>query len=444
MDPSSLRPDRVLGDATMFCMGRRVLLAVLAGITAASALDLERIFIDRNHPAIGYAAQAGPNAATGLNARLQSGRRHLAFERTAGYLRSTLEALNVPIESQMMVFSKTSLQRAVISPGNPRSIFFNDSVAVGWVPGEPFVEVAVEDPQQGVIFYTLDQNPEIAPILTRQNGCLQCHESYSSLGVPGMIVRSVFPSASGTPIRQLGEFISDHRSPPKERWGGWYVTGKSGDLLHMGNRTFQTIDDADHFIKSPDLDSLEGKFDTSSYLAPYSDIVALMVFEHQMHLMNLLTRIGWEARLAAHEEHSEGSHRADKTALLRDAANELVDYLMFVDETPLSGRIRGTSGFAEAFSARGPVDSRGRSFRQLDLERRLMRYPCSYMIYSPAFDGLPREVREAVYRRMWQILSGLETPAKYARLSLADRQAVIEILRDTKKGLPNYFQAVRQ
>ena len=183
------------------------------------------------------------------------------------------------------------------------------------------------------------------------------------------------------------------------------------------------------------LASLDGKFDLKTYLSPYSDIVALMVLEHQTHMTNLLTRVGWEARLAAAERGNP-----DAAARMREAAADLVDYLLFVDEAPFAGSIRGSSGFAEKFSAQGPRDSKGRSLRQLDLDRRLMKYPCSYMIYTRAFDALPPDARNAVYQRMWQVLSGRETSKKYATLSRADRQAVVEILRDTKKDLPAFFR----
>lgn len=169
---------------------------------------------------------------------------------------------------------------------------------------------------------------------------------------------------------------------------------------------------------SSNLESLQGLLDSPAYPTPYSDVVALMVFEHQMHMMNLLTRAGWEARMP----HPD----------LRDIAAEVVDYLLFVDEWPLSSPVEGTSGFAAKFASEGPRDSRGRSLREFDLQHRLMRYPCSYMIYTPAFDGLPDELKTAIYRRMSDVLTGKEKDSKYARLSPADREAVIEILRDTK------------
>ena len=393
-----------------------ILVLTPAGVRSAVLAAVLSAGLD--HPAIAYATAPVHNAASELNLKLQSGGAQLRYESSSGYLRYVLAALAVPVESQMMVFSKTSLQQAIIGPENPRAVYFNDSVVVAWVRGEPFVEIAAHDDRQGVIFYTLDQNAVEQPRLARRDFCLTCHLSHASLGVPGMMVRSVFPDATGTPQRELGEFLTDHRSPFSERWGGWYVTGKTGPLEHMG-RAAVTLQAYGH-------------------LTPNSDAVALMVFEHQMRMMNLITRAGWETRLVQHSQ----ATNADRT--IDDAVTELVDYLVFAGEAPLPGPVSGTSGFAENFAARGPRDSKGRSLRQLDLTRRLMRYPCSYMIYSDAFEALPEIARAAIYRRLWRILSGEERDARYAGLSPASRRAVVEILSETKPGLPYYFRRSKQ
>lgn len=397
----------------------------LAGAAIAIAVDFSGPFSgELDHPAIEYATRPEHNAIAELNRRIQDGKVRLTFDGTPGYLRSTLEALRVPVESQLVVFSKTSLQQGLISATNPRTLFFSDSVAVGWVPGEPFVEVAAQDSEQGVIFYTVDQRPVEKPVFIRQNRCLVCHEDYATLGVPGMLVRSVFPAPDGTPLRPLGEFVSDQRSPFAERWGGWFLTGDWGKIATMANRSYTDSG------RSKDI----ALFDASRYLSPYSDIVARLVFDHQMRMINLLTRAAWEARFAAQERSN------DLAAVMREAAREVVDYMLFVDEAALPGAVHGTSGFSQKFSAIGPQDSKGRSLRQFDLSKRVMRYPCSYMIYSEAFEALPPELKEAIYRRMWQILSGEEKTAKYGRLLAADRQAIIGILRETKKDLPEYFR----
>jgi hypothetical protein len=272
------------------------------------------------------------------------------------------------------------------------------------VKGEPFVEVAAQDPEQGMIFYTLDQTPTRAPQFERQDRCLLCHESFNSLGVPGTLLRSSFVAPDGQPLRQFGDFLNDHRSPFEERWGGWYVTGKRDSAPHLGNQVVIHPESPPPASASI-LASLEPKFDTSPYLSRYSDIVSLMIFDHQMHMMNLITRMGWDARYASFQ-HLDSAH------VLGEDAKDLVDYLLFVDEAPLPGRIEGSSGFAEKFPLQGPRDHKGRSLRDLDLTTRLFRYPCSYMIYSPAFDALPPEAKDAIYRRMWQILSGQEKASK--------------------------------
>ena len=178
------------------------------------------------------------------------------------------------------------------------------------------------------------------------------------------------------------------------------------------------------------LQSLEGRVpDMSGYMTPYSDIVSLLVIEHQAHLMNLITRIGWEARIG-----SEAGRPLAQTAA------ELVDYMLFVDEAPMPGPITGPSGFAKVFASKGPRDARGRSLRDIDLTKdRLMKYPCSYMIYSDAFTALPPAAKDAIYARLWEILSGKDASKRYDRLTSADRQAIVEILRDTKQALPAYF-----
>lgn len=426
-------------------MRRAALIAGLVMLSVAFASgDRRRLFLpDKDSPAIEYGTRPTTDAVSQLNLQIQQGKVHLKFDDKQGYLRSVLRALDVPIQSQLVVFSKTSFQMYRISPNNPRSLYFNDSVAVGWVRGGPIVELAAEDPMQGMIFYTLDQKPAEKPQFMRHDDtCLACHEA----GVPGTRIESVYPAPSGLPIEELGEYGTTDASPFAERWGGWYVTGETGSLRHMGNRVVGDRSKAESIFdnQSLNLKSLKGKFDTDAYLSPYSDIVALMVFEHEMHMMNLLTLAGWQVRASEYEDRTSADpvDRLGTTeAVLREAANSVADAMLFANEAPLPNAVGGTSGFGEMFSAEGPRDSEGRSLRQLDLRTRLMRYPCSYMIYSPAFDALPDDLKQAIYDRMWIILSGRDRTAKYAKLSFADRQAIVEILRDTKKGLPDYFQA---
>jgi hypothetical protein len=412
-------------------------IGLVAAVVSAGQLVERRFAGSIEHPAIEYATRPTTDSVTRVDRRLESGELQLVPTPDARYLRAVLSALDVPVESQILVFKKTGVQAQFTNPGNPRAFYFNDSIVVGYVRGAPLIEIASLDPRQGVVFYTLAQNATAGVRMVRDNGCLSCHESISSLDVPGMLVRSEFTAADGRPVRQLGTFVVDHRTPFGQRWGGWYVTGTHGAMRHMGNATVSDVEHPQSMITADTLNvkSLEGRFDTSGYPSAQSDIVALMLFEHQMHAANLLVRVGWDARVA------QSAQELDVAAgPLHDAIDELVDYFLFVDEAPLTAKVAGNAAFVERFTAAGPRDRLGRSLRELDMTTRMMRYPCSYMIYAAAFDGLPLLVRDAIYRRLWQVLSGREDAPRYAGLSGEDRQAILEILRDTKPDLPDYFR----
>ena len=406
-------------------------LTSLVAVTAGQRLPAALL---RNHPAISYERAPVTNAVTQLNERLRAGEVTLESKGPSGYLESLLKVLHVPVESQVLVFSKTSFQAPRINPNNPRAIFFNDTVSVGWVRGGPVLEVIAQDPKQGAIFYTLEQAQSGAapapPQFERNNTCMSCHTSDATQNVPGPFVGSVFPGVDG--ITMYGPaYTTDHRSPFELRWGGWYVTGTHKATRHLGNAMATDPSDLAAMVTpaTVHVTNLEGRFDMTGYLSPHSDIVALLVLEHQAQMLNLITRVGWEARTG----------EADAGRTLDQAAAQLVDYMLFVDESPLPGPVAGTSSFAAGFNASARRDSHGRSLRDLDLNRRLLKYPCSYLIYSEPFDAMPPAAKAAVYARLWEVLSGRERSERYNVLSDADRQAILEILRETKPDLPEYF-----
>ena len=396
-----------------------------------------------DHPAVAYTSGPVHNAVADLTDQLDRGALTLPFDPVSGYLRPLLDALRIPIDSQTLVFSRGSMQARQITPANPRAVYFNDTVAVGWVRGADVLEVAAHDARQGVVFYTLEQKAASSPRLERNNRCLECHLTWDTLGVPGFQVLSTF-QMSDDPNAYASGLVSDHRTPLDDRWGGWYVTGQPGTSQHRGN--VPVVVPASDLQRprraAPPLPSLAGRFDMRGFPSEHSDVVALMVLEHQSRMANLLTRVGWETRVAVQPAPMLSRPSATSSQLparVLEAINDLVDYLLFVDEAALPARVTGSSGFTQRFSAIGPKDSRGRSLRQLDLTRRLFRYPCSYMIYTPAFDSLMPEARQAIYQRVWAILSGAERDRRYDRLSATDRQAIAEILRDTKPDLPPSF-----
>jgi hypothetical protein len=427
--------------------GTAVLVAGLLGAACcrAFAQDIE------NEP-IRYSSAQPQNAVSRLEARLASGAAKLEFESKHGYLRSLLAALDVPVSSQVLVFSKTSFQRERIAPRTPRALYFNDEVMVGYCLHGPVMEISAADEAIGTVYYTLDQSQDELPLPVRQtDSCLICHSSSVNQGFPGHLVRSVFVDSQGFPLLSSGSFRTDHTSPLAERWGGWYVTGTSGRQKHMGNmicRGSKRPEDLDN-AKGINVLDLKDRFATSQCLTPHSDIVALMVLEHQTGMLNRLARAGMETRMALHYEREinkalgrpldEPSDSA--RSRIKSVGDAVVSYMLFGDETHLTDPIKGTSSFATDFVARGPRDSKGRSLRELDLKTRLFRYPCSYLIYSRAFDSLPAAAKDHIYKRLWEILSGRGTAEGDPRLAAEDRAAIIEIVRDTKHDLPECWRA---
>jgi hypothetical protein len=385
------------------------------------------------HPAIQYAIRPVHDRVARLNAELQRGARTLVADGPGRYLRAVLDALQVSADSQVLVFSKTGIQGSATGPRNPRALYYDDDVVVGYIPGARVLELAAQDPEQGVVFYTLDQTSPATPMFERRTTCLSCHVSASTLEVPGMIVRSHEVSAEGSVFVTLGRHSVSHETPLAERWGGWFVTGRYtappyAGVLHRGNTTVAPHGASEPSIMSNEvwIEWLASMPEAKGYPSGSSDIASLLTFDHQMHAMNLLTRVNWEARVAAARQANAGD------PALRPLIDELVDYLLFVDEVPPPARVVPPPGFAERFVARGARDRRGRSLRELDLDRRLLRYPCSYMIESAAFDRLPGFVKRAIYERLRTILQAREAADRYAHLTRADRRAILEILGDIK------------
>jgi hypothetical protein len=377
---------------------------------------------------------------TRLQARINRGELRLEYEPSHGYLKSVLAALQVPISSQTLVFSKTSFQYRRISPQTPRALYFNDDVYIGWVNGGKSLEVIAFDPRQGAIFYILDQRqPVERPVFERAElDCTQCHVAAGTRNVPGVLIRSIHARPTGTQAPRTPSFITGHESPLSERFGGWYVTGTHGGTTHMGNAISQDPSQPERLDRAAgaNLRDLASRFDSSAYLTGHSDIVAQLVQAHQTQMHNLITQTNYQTRIALHAERAGQASAEETRRKIEAPAEALVRYLLFADEAPLEAPVEGTSGFTQEFGARGPRDARGRSLRALDLRTRLFTYPCSYLIYSESFDALPEPAKGYVYQRLLDVLTGRDTSDAFARLSAADRRAILEILVETKSGLP--------
>ena len=371
-------------------------------------------------PASGFAS----DPIADLELKIRRDEVNLGFEAERGYLASLLKTLKVPLSSQTLVFSKTSLQSEHISPKTPRAIYFNDDVYVAWVQGASLIEIMSVDPKKGSMFYVLRQERSERPQFEKSTGheCSVCHyvREAAPRFVPRLLVSSVIPDATGS-VEGTFPIPTTDQSPMNERWGGWYVTGTHGNQKHLGNTVLKTAASAfaevpaAAFARSYDVTDLSSRFDTARYLSPHSDIVALMVLSHQVEVQNLIA-------LAS----------ANGGTSPKEVGEPLVKTMLFAGAAPLTSPVQGTSNFAAEFASQGPRDSRARSLRDFDLKSRLLRYPLSYLIYSKPFDEMPAAVKTYVYSRLREVLTGQDKSAGFAYLSNSDRTAILEILRETK------------
>ena len=397
-----------------------------------------------------------------LQALIESGEVTFSFDPLTGYLPSLLAALDIPVSSQGFVFSRTSLQTDRITPWTPRAIYFNDDVYVGYVQESPLLEIASINPDEGSIFYLLTQNEEAGPLFQRETTtCLMCHESRTVTGgVPGVMMRSVLTDRYGYVVTPLQEGAVTDRTPIEERLGGWYVTGTQEGSRHAGNvhapELTHEIYDKAGYLSDFDMNSegnvttLDDHFDTSQYLTGHSDLVALLVLGHQTRVHNLITLAHEAVQTALSDQDAivrttgqvvpDGGLIPAAEIRIDGAVDRLVREMLFAREAPLGGRVEGTSGFAEEFSARGPWDGQGRSLRDFDLESRLFRYPLSFLIYGDAFDALPELMRRRIYARVDAVLDGEGAAEDFGHLSAEDRTAIREILVATKPD----FETLRE
>jgi len=442
----------------------RVLLGVGCALAIGMALPVlgqiavqNQGYLPYSDEPINYRSEDLSDPVALLQKRLDQGQAHLSYDAVQGYLPSVLKLLNIPVDSQTLVFSKTSFQYPKITPEHPRALYYNDDVYIGKVHDGKAIEVVSFDPMQGAIFYLLDEHRSDKPVFQRAElDCTQCHIAAGTRGIPGVLLRSVYPTTTGTLVPTAPSFITDQESPWGERWGGWYVTGSlAGESMANAAVVDAPADGSapQTGVAVTGLKVLGQRYDASAYLAPGSDQVALMVLAHQTQMHNLVTLTNYRTRLALYtlaQRSDQGRPTGAMPALdalppavqrqIERPAEQLLRYLLFSDETPLGGldaqQIIAASPFAREFAARGPRDSQGRSLRDFDLHQRLFRYPCSYLIYSADFNALPEPAKGYVYHRLLQVLSGQDQSPDFSRLSSADRRSILSILLQTKPGLP--------
>lgn len=383
-----------------------------------------------------------------LQRKLDAGEVRLDRADEKVFLRELMGQFGIPVESQVLVFSKTSHQNPLISPETPRAVYFGDNVYLGWVQ-HGVVEVADMSPTLGMTYYVLDHRDRSQPLkFVRTSSCLDCHAGSRVNNLPGMMVRSVYPAADGQPILSQGSFVTDQASPISERWGGWYVTGRHGDARHMGNAIATETPIGIQFDREAGANCLDLSryLDTSPYLRKTSDIVALMVLEHQTEMQNVLSQGAMYVRLAAYRqkmlrrelgEPATDDYVGSTLTVAKGETEKIVHHLLFSDEILLpDAGIEGSPDFQDAFQRNARRDHEGRSLKDFQLKHRMFRYPCSYMIYSAAFDDLPAKLKEMVYARLLQVLDGTDRTREFSYLGSFERESIKSILLETKPDLP--------
>ncbi len=439
---------------THMLFGSMVLLASLSIAT----LTLHAQGSDYDQPPIAYSSTEANDPVAKLKRRIDKGEIVFNGKTRREILDETLQLLDVPVESQVLVYSKTSAQNSKISPERPRAIYFSDEVYVGWVQ-DGNIEIISFDPKLGAIFYLVDllnRTPKGQPIIARNANCLTCHAGGPTREVPGLLVRSVSAGPTGMPEFSAGTFFVGDDTPLADRWGGWYVTGESGDQGHRGNTIAERDPKTDDIVLEPVISnptylaSLDDVIDVKPYPhGGHSDIVALMILEHQAATQNAILQGSYEARRAVYRSRSLRRELGEPNpnalpestrSLLENQADRIVRQLLFADEFTMDDDgVEGDDAFQVAFASNQRENSEGRSLKDFRLYERIFKYRCSYVIYSSIFDNQPPELRDAVYRRLYQVLKGPIPPTGYEYLSESERERIFEILVETKDGLPDYW-----
>lgn len=397
---------------------------------------------DYEQPPVSYSASTPQDALAQLQTRIASG--ELAFAGSdQRVLQTLLDALHVPVESQLLVFSRTSLQRGRIRPERPRALYFSESAYVGWVPGG-LIEVITIDPQLGPIFYSFEISSAAGkpPKIERDADCLRCHGGTFVRDIPGVFARSVFPDASGEPLLRHGTTLVEDETPFEQRWGGWYVTGYQGRQDHRGNARGSELGDQLVFENTKERpEELSKFFDTSAYLRPRSDVVALLVFEHQLTMQNSLTRAGMMCRKMTTYQH--GLQKAFKEPITDEPAydsvksvfassvQDILDRLLFRDAAPLPQGVTGHAAFQKSFTQDAPRSAEGHSLKDFELRDRIFANRCSYLIYSESFRALPETLKTRVLHRLQLVLRSRDPEDRYAYLSGDEKERIHEILSET-------------
>lgn len=360
----------------------------------------------------------------------------LKFDETSEKTRllDLLKALDVPVESQLLVYSATSLQSGVIRPTNPRALYFNEEVYVGFVPNGK-LEIAAIDPALGPVFHIYEPGRSGAPEIARTERCMNCHAGNATDQVPGLVAESVIVmQGSGATLKGYRREQTGHQIPIPDRLGGWHVTGKHANGDHLGNLIGTSQAQGDKRIKNPP----GTLFSWDRYPIESSDFLTHLIHEHQLGFHNRVTSAVYRTREALEE--GRGSVSPSHSTALNEHARELIRYILFAEEAELPrGGVEGDPAFMKVFADRKVAASNGASLRDFDLRTRLFKYRCSYMIYTPGFLKMPPEFLKRVWMGLDTVLKEEGGPVEFNYLPPAEKRAIRQILRETIPDLPPGF-----
>lgn len=424
-------------------------LAVVNGALIAAADEPRAVAVTEalpfGQPPVDYWSKAPDDTVAELQRRLDAKELELPFVEKFGYLPAMLKELDIPIESQLLAFSSQSPHRSQIRPERPRAVYFNEDVSVSWFPGAVLLEIAAHDSRKGTLFYTVVNREETRPEFYRSNSqtCLGCHHmpanpSWTGVAVPGHLLRT-FLEVEGRGLRVEGQTGTDsdsqpstfnpqpfrkirsHTLPLEDRWQTWYVTGITPDQRHRGNLSLaehQRLKNEDpHYYRT--IADLAVDFDTDRYPTNTSDVVAHLIFDHQMLGLNLLARLSYEHQFGVRS----------------DIEDMVVRYLLMVDEAPLHKPVAGTSDYAERYRRRDSKTADAPSLHDLDLQTRLFQHRISPLVNCRMVRSFPSALKQRLFTRLSRVLTGQDEVDGYS-ISATDRRSTLAVLKSTVEDWP--------
>lgn len=416
---------------------RFLTLCVLATQVVAVAAETFKTQVEFRKEPHDYLNHAPKDRFAGILKKIQEGILQLDTRDDKTFLRSLMLALDIPISSQILVFSASSLQSEIINPQNPRALYFNEDTYLGFVPGGK-VEVISMDPTHAAMFYIFDRLQPGGPVptISRSQKCFNCHAGSATRRVPGLIAESLLPMASGASLETYRRDEQGHQIPLEQRFGGWHLTGEHHLNPTHANLMGVTIG-AGRFDKVPTEPGQMWELDR--HLLPTSDILPHLVHEHQLGFENRVFHAAYLVRQLRGGE--RGPLPSSAKPELEKLADELARYILFTDEAKLPRNgIKGDETFMRDFARNRRATRDGLSLKDFDLKTRLFKHRASYMLYTESWQKLPTELKDRVYYKMAEALREQNAITMGAHLPSSEKRAIRTILKETLPGLPTWWR----